>query len=137
MKRRLRGPHAEDLTSAGIVGYQTRIPFFDKLFSRKTVTSITVLNRPDWLGFDLRQRLEQHVERLARMEHDRWVAEKRRQGWIAAPTQDRSSRNDVLRLHNYLFPWFQLSDETKDLDRKPARDLPKHLGAAGYEIVEL
>jgi len=86
---------------------------------------------------NLDQRLEQHVERLAQSEHDRWVAEKRRQGWIAAPSQDRRSRNDVLRLHNFLFRWEDLSEQTKELDRMTARNLPKHLATAGYEIVEL
>lgn len=85
---------------------------------------------------ELNQSLEEHVERLARSEHCRWVAEKRRQGWVSAPSQDREARNDDLRLHNFLFPWDELSEEAKELDRSPARNLPKHLAAAGYVIAE-
>lgn len=83
----------------------------------------------------VQQVLEQHVETLAKSEHSRWVAEKRRQGWIAAPCKEVKCRNDLLRLHNCLFPWEELSEETKELDRRPVRDIPIHLEAAGYEIV--
>ncbi len=85
---------------------------------------------------DFQKQLEGFVETLAESEHDRWVAEKRRQGWIAARDMDRASRNDFLRLHNFLFRWHELSAETKDLDRAPVRALAGLLAAAGYEIVK-
>jgi len=82
----------------------------------------------------VKERLEERMEGLAKSEHDRWAAEKRRAGWIAAASMDRASRNDRLLLHNYLFPWEQLTEEIKDLDRKAVRSMPEFLKAADYEI---
>ena len=78
--------------------------------------------------------LETMLETLAKSEHNRWVAEKRRQGWIAARDTARTSRNNGLRLHNFLFPWEELTDELKELDREPVRRIPDALAAAGYEV---
>ena len=83
---------------------------------------------------DVQQRLEKLLEMLAKSEHDRWVAEKRRAGWIAAPSMDPKSRNDYLLLHNCIFPWEQLTEKIKDLDRTTVRMMPKFLKAGGYEI---
>ena len=83
---------------------------------------------------DVKERLEKMIETLAKSEHNRWVAEKRRNGWIAAPCMDRACRNDRLRLHNFIFPWEQLTEEIKDLDRTAVRSMPEYLKAAGYEI---
>jgi hypothetical protein len=81
--------------------------------------------------------LDQMIEELARAEHDRWVAEKRRQGWIPAPSLDRSDRDDDLLLHNCLFPWEDLTEDLKEIDRQAVRQIPVHLAEAGYEIVRL
>lgn len=81
-----------------------------------------------------RQMLEPFVEQLARAEHDRWVAEKRRQGWIAAANTEASSRRDHLKWHNCLFRWEELSNDVQDLDREPVRNIPRHLAAGGYEV---
>ena len=82
------------------------------------------------------KQFHERVEELALREHDRWVAEKRRHGWIAAPGTDRRDRNPTLLWHESLRPWNELSDQTQDLDRSAIRHLPEHLAAAGYEIVE-
>lgn len=87
-------------------------------------------------GADLRQ-LDAIVERLARAEHDRWVAEKRRKGWIAAPNNNRKSRKDGLLLHNCIFKWEQLTEDLQDLDIDTVRLIPNHLAKADYEIVNL
>ena len=76
------------------------------------------------------------LEVLARSEHNRWVVEKRRAGWIAAPDTSRASRNDRYRLHNAIFPWEQLPDDLKELDLGPVRNIPTLLAAAGYEIIQ-
>jgi hypothetical protein len=77
---------------------------------------------------------ESNVERLARIEHDRWVAEKRRSGWIPAPGTDRASRNKRLLLHNFIHPWDRLTEPIKDLDRSASRRIPDLLAAGGYEV---
>jgi hypothetical protein len=82
------------------------------------------------------RQLDLLVEDLAKSEHDRWVAEKRRQGWVAAASTDPACRNDDLLLHNCLFPWNELPDEMKEFDRDTVRKIPFHLAAGGYEIVK-
>jgi hypothetical protein len=76
------------------------------------------------------------IEMLAVLEHDRWVAQKRRQGWAAAETTAGESRKNDLLLHNCLFPWKALSKQWWDLDRQTISRIPIHLAAAGYEIIK-
>ncbi len=82
-------------------------------------------------------RLQVILETLARSEHNRWVAEKRKEGWIAAPDTSRTSRNNRYRLHNAIFPWEEIPDDTKELDFGPVRGIPGLLAVAGYEIIQL
>ncbi len=81
------------------------------------------------------QRLDDLLEVLAQSEHDRWVAEKRRSGWVPAAGVDRKYRNDALLLHNCLFPWKDLTEDLKNLDRDTVQKIPEHLAAADYEII--
>jgi hypothetical protein len=83
---------------------------------------------------EVAESLERMMETLAELEHDRWVAEKRRNGWIAAPSIDDKSRNNTLRLHNCIFPWKDLTEEIKDKDRATVRKMPQFLNAGEYEI---
>lgn len=83
---------------------------------------------------DVESYFQSKVEPLAQMEHDRWVAEKRRDGWIPVPDMDRNSLNKPLRLHNSIFPWEKLSEETKEYDLRTVRLIPQFLRAGGYEI---
>ena len=82
----------------------------------------------------LERYFQSNVERLARAEHDRWVAEKRRAGWIPASDMKRESRDRFLLRHNFIFEWDQLDDSIKDLDRNAVRKIPELLRAAGYEV---
>ncbi len=79
---------------------------------------------------------EDKIQLLAKLEHDRWVAEKRSKGWIAGETQDPSSRNDKLLIHNCIFPWDVLVDYQKKKDVETVKKIPEYLEAAGYEIIE-
>ena len=78
--------------------------------------------------------MEQKIEDLAIMEHDRFVAERRRKGWAAAPSTAKTSRDNQRLLHNCLFPWAELDEPTKDLDRAPMRSIPKFLADIGCEV---
>ena len=62
------------------------------------------------------------VEDLARMEHDRWNAEKWLTGWTYAP-----QRADARKQHNDLVPYDQLNDETKQFDRNTILNLNTYL----------
>jgi hypothetical protein len=69
------------------------------------------------------------VERLAILEHERWVAHRRQDGWRQAPVRDPDRK-----LSPYLLPWDDLTEEVKDLDRDAIRALPTFLARAGFAI---
>jgi len=70
------------------------------------------------------------VERLARMEHERWNEERRRQGWSYAP----GPKNIKKKTSPHLVPWEKLSEEVKELDRDTVRALPSVLAQAGFQV---
>lgn len=71
------------------------------------------------------------IERLAEMEHERWVQERKRDGWtLGAKDPDR-------KRSPFLVPWGELADVVRDDDRAFVRNLPGILARAGYEIVRL
>jgi hypothetical protein len=72
------------------------------------------------------------VETLAKLEHERWMAERRRQGWKPGPTRDPKTRTTP-----YLVDWDQLSEPVRDLDRDAVREIPMQLARAGYAVVRL
>ncbi len=69
------------------------------------------------------------VEPLARREHERWMAEKRREGWVYGPKRD-----DRRRIHDCLRPWEELG-AAREKDREAVRAIGRHLDAAGFRIV--
>lgn len=93
------------------------------------------------------------LERLAEMEHDRWMAMKLRDGWRWAARTDKTHK-----LHQDLLPWRALSAEervarygetaaralgrgvlsrtAKEKDLALVRDIPRILAAAGYTAVK-
>jgi len=72
------------------------------------------------------------VERLARLEHDRWVDERRRAGWRPGPAKDVDRK-----ISPYLVPWEALTEPVRDQDREPVRQLPRFLAGAGFKIIRL
>lgn len=75
---------------------------------------------------------EHEVERLAMMEHDRWLREMYRAGWTWGPVRD-----PVRRCHPDMESWDKLSDVAKEKDRNAIRHLPEILATAGFQIVRL
>jgi TrkA family protein/RyR domain-containing protein len=73
---------------------------------------------------------DDEVERLAELEHERWMADKLRAGWRYGPVRD-----DARKVHDCLVEWAQLPEEEADKDRQPVRELPLMLAYAGFEIV--
>jgi hypothetical protein len=61
------------------------------------------------------------IERLARMEHERWMQERR----IIQPD------------HPGLIPWSELPEEEKEKDRRTIEAIPAILGQAGLRVVRL
>jgi hypothetical protein len=58
------------------------------------------------------------LEGLAELEHERFMAQRRMDGWRAANPQ---SRDEAGRLHPHLVPWNALADDLKELDRAMVR----------------
>ncbi|MCB2231721.1 AAA family ATPase [bacterium] len=75
---------------------------------------------------------EKHIESLAKQEHDRWMAEKFRKGWIYGKPRDNDRR-----IHPCLLPWDHedFPEFEKDKDRRTIRMIPSFLDAAGWEII--
>lgn len=72
------------------------------------------------------------VEELARLEHDRWVADKLRAGWRYGPDRD-----DERKIHPLLVDWEQLPESERDKDREPVLEVPLMLAHAGFEILRI
>ncbi len=54
------------------------------------------------------------MEKMARTEHDRWMAERLMAGW--RPTDDGETRNNDLMSHDKIVPWEQLSEADRNND---------------------
>jgi hypothetical protein len=70
----------------------------------------------------------EEVERLAGMEHARWMDERLSQGWRLG------ARDDARRLHPDLVPWEQLSEPTRDYDRGAVLHIPELLAQVGLQV---
>lgn len=74
------------------------------------------------------------VELLARMEHNRWNAERWLAGWtLCGPGIDKTTRL-AQKLSPYLVPYDDLSEEIKEYDRNYVRDIPAVLAMLGYML---
>jgi hypothetical protein len=69
------------------------------------------------------------LERLGKLEHERWRAWRARNGWRYGETRD-----DVAKTHPDMVPWEQLGEASREIDRDQVDNLPRQLARAGYEI---
>lgn len=69
------------------------------------------------------------IERLSEMEHDRWVEERRRDGWTFG-----TERDPERKISPYLVPWEELLGEIKEYGREAVRAIPEVLAEAGFEV---
>jgi hypothetical protein len=72
---------------------------------------------------------ENEIETMAEMEHDRWVAERRKGGWTSGDQRD--VRHRVTR---YLVGWQGLPEEVREYDREAVRAIPELLAGVGLEV---
>ena len=71
------------------------------------------------------------VERLAVLEHQRWVAERRHQGW------QYGQRDDVRRRHPDLVAWDQVSETGRERAREAVRAMIDMLADEGYLLTRI
>ncbi len=71
------------------------------------------------------------VETLAIIEHDRWWAHMVLSGWKYGKIRD-----DKKKIHQYLIPYKELSDEIKQYDRDTVINIPKLIKKVGNKIVK-
>ena len=72
---------------------------------------------------------DEEVEKLARIEHGRWNAERLLAGW------NWGKKKDVVRKQSpYLVAWEDLDDKIKELDLEAVRNIPKLLAEVGLKI---
>ncbi len=74
----------------------------------------------------------EEVERLARLDHERWMAEKRQAGWLRGPQHDPEART-----HPRLAPYDQLPPAEQEKVRHLVRQIPDLLGRVGFRVHRL
>lgn len=75
---------------------------------------------------------EPEIERLAVLEHERWVEERSAAGWRYG-----DHRDDARRLHPALAAWETLGAEMRERDHDAIREMPTILADAGFRIVRV
>jgi len=83
-------------------------------------------------GFDY---YPEEIELLARMEHNRWNAERWLAGWNWCSADIDEPTRASQKLNPYLVPYEDLPDEIKEYDRDHARDIPVILSLIGKKMV--
>jgi hypothetical protein len=73
---------------------------------------------------------EAEIDVMARMEHDRWNAERWLEGWSYAPPP----KNESLRTSPHLVPWKDLAPSIQEWDRAAVRAIPGHLQRVGRKV---
>ena len=68
---------------------------------------------------------------MARLEHERWVEERTREGWVRGPKKDGKKRNPDLR------PWTELSEPAVEKNLHAVTELPKVLARGEFQIYRL
>lgn len=86
----------------------------------------------DWAAQPL-QFTAGEIERLAEMEHERFVNERRAAGWTFAP----GPKDLVKKTSPTLVPWAELSEVERDKDRSAVTNTPAILALAGFEVYRL
>jgi RyR domain len=72
----------------------------------------------------------EELERMARMEHERWVGERQAAGWAYGSVKDPSRK-----LSPYLVPWESLPEEIREHDRRAVRAIPRVLAMVGLKAI--
>ncbi len=75
---------------------------------------------------------DENIERLAAMEHSRWMAEKLLAGWRYTPGE----KDIRCRLSPSLLPWDELPEAERDKDRQTVLQMQGQIGRLGQGLTE-
>jgi hypothetical protein len=75
---------------------------------------------------------KEEYEKMAEMEHESFVREKRLAGWTQGNVRD-----DSIKIRTDLVEWAELPHALKEYDRKAVKAIPELLAQAGFEIYRL
>ncbi len=74
----------------------------------------------------------EEMERLGRMEHERWMAEKQQAGWIPGAIHDAKART-----HPGMVPYDDLPLEEQEKNLSAVRQIPSLLASLGFGVHRL
>ncbi len=83
-------------------------------------------NEPDFVFPD------EELEEMAKLEHERWMEAKFKDGWKYAPVSDKDNK-----IHDLLIDWKKLKEDERKKDRQIIGNMSIMLCKAGYTIVKL
>jgi hypothetical protein len=89
-----------------------------------------IVPRPNGEIKPLTQFEPDEITAMARLEHDRFVEERRSAGWRYAA----GPKNIEQRTSQYLVPWEELDEQTKEKDLHAVRQIPSVLAKADFEV---
>ncbi len=72
---------------------------------------------------------QEEIDKLARMEHDRWVKERLADGWNLAKEKKIEKKESP-----FLISYDDLTDDIKDYDRDAVRQIPAILARVDLKI---
>ncbi|SBT44674.1 RyR domain-containing protein [Micromonospora narathiwatensis] len=78
------------------------------------------------------QAIDDRIDELAQLEHERWCRERQGEGWTYGEPRD-----DVRRRHPALRPWHELTPDLQEQNREEIRALPDVLSDSGFELIRL
>ena len=81
--------------------------------------------------------IDDHLELMAREEHDLWMHHKLKNGWTCAPKDNTYDKEKLyeLKLHKCLKPFEELPEDDKQKDRDAVTNYPKIADQADFKIV--
>jgi hypothetical protein len=95
----------------------------DDMARKLEVAGYGVVPLERW-GAEPDQLTAEEIEELARLEHARWVEDRKRLGWKPGPEKDVARKRTP-----YLVGWEELSEDVKELDRNAVREIPALLAS--------
>jgi voltage-gated potassium channel Kch len=103
--------------------------FADGIGAKLAATGCTLVPAPLIASGDGFAFSDRELEELARLEHDRWLRDKEREGFRYGPERD-----DARRIHPLMVSWEELPEDEREKDRNPIRELPRMLARVGLEV---